>query len=343
MYRIIIFVGLFLWSTLGQSQTLMQMGNKHRLQIGASVKTNFEGGAAYIHTVLDHYHSITPSWEMKMPYLQPRRGVYEWSGADAIVNFAMQNGKTVHGHTLVFAKEDRVPSWFLNLSSREKEEEMVSFIKTTISHYKNKFPGVVTSWDVVNEAVDEEGLIRDSAYSDIGSNKGSFVALAFRAAAEADSRALLFYNDYDLSWNERKLSSVLNGISSLKRAGVKIDGLGIQGHFTTDHAPKSVGEYRSLIRRIASYGLVVKFTEVDVRIPKNKVSDGVHLQRAEDYYSRVYEACAREQACTGVTTWNVNTKNSWIHTYSPSYAPLLPFDDNFNKTRMFDAIADGLK
>ena len=175
------------------------------------------------------FNSITAEWEMKMNPISTGPGSYNWTGADALVDFAEENGMQVHGHTLVW--HQTTPSWMENFRGDDEafEEAVKEYMTTVIERYK----GRVVSWDVINEAFDDErGELRNSVFRRrMGDD---YIARLFQYAREADPDLLLFYNDYGLTWSLPKRRAVMRMLDDFQERGIPIDGVGLQMHMAWD-------------------------------------------------------------------------------------------------------------
>lgn len=295
----------------------------------------------YPSLVAQQYNSITAESEMKMDKLQPQQGVFNFSGADTIASFARDNGKKVHGHTLVWSVS--TPAWFSSLTSAAKRTAMESHIRTVVSYFKDKYPGTVASWDVVNEAIASNGTIRTNTLTNIGTHPSHHVYYAFKAAQAADPNAQLYMNDFGIQVAGVKQDGLVNLINLIRGWGAVVHGVGIQGHFNTDVAPPTITQLRATIQRFGAMGLKVKFTELDVRTKTSDGTSSTELSWQSSYYYNVTRACVLEPACVGITTWGFNPTYSWIPKYFTGYSAILPFDSNYQPTNSFNLMTRALK
>jgi len=301
-------------------------------QLGAAVNDVMldKAGPRYVQTLLAHYRSITPEWEMEMSQLEPSRGHFTFARADQIVAFANRHHMPVRGHTLVW--DEMVPSWVLHGSwTRAQLESMLhTYITTVVSHYRGK----VEEWDVVNEPLTTDGHMRQSIWERvIGPD---YVSLAFRWAHEADPHARLFLNEYGAEWNDPKEHALYQLVSGLKAAGIPIGGVGFQAHLLLDaHPPQA--ELTGVLRQFAALGLRLEITELDVRAGG---SAPLARRMAEEasIYRTVAASCAAVRACARVTTWGITDAATWIGT---SNRPL-PFDTHYRAKPAWYALRAGL-
>ncbi|WP_224247842.1 endo-1,4-beta-xylanase [Hyalangium gracile] len=273
----------------------------------------------YQQTFLAHFDSMTPEYEMKIAQLQPRFGEFEFANADRLVAFAEQHGKELRGHTLIWGNS--LPAW---LTGRTwTREELIEVLETYVATVVGRYRGRIPEWDVVNEAIDDQGRLRANLWRDtIGPE---YIALAFRAAHRADPSARLFYNDFSAEKPNAKAAAIYELAVSLKAQGVPIDGIGMQAHVSPNYYPTQA-ELESVIARLEGAGLRADLTEMTVNL--SQVSDMPEAEQLE-LQARIYKgmvaACQARRACTRVTAWGVTDKYNSLGSGS---APLL-FDTRY--------------
>lgn len=229
--------------------------------------------------VKTHFNSVVAENCMKSMSLQPREGQFQFRDADQFVEFAEQNKMFAIGHTLIW--HSQAPRWFFvdeqgNEASREVLiERMKKHITTVVSRYKGRIKG----WDVVNEAIMDDGSFRKSKfYTIIGED---FIRLAFEFAHAADPEAELYYNDFSMSL-EGKRNGVVSMINKLKKQGVKVTGIGMQGHVGLDY-PK-ISDFEKSILAFSATGVKVMITELDVTVlPKPGRNMGADINQNYEY------------------------------------------------------------
>lgn len=303
----------------------------------SKLKTN----STYRNSIISNARSITAETAMKIAYLHPAQNSYVWSDADYLVDFAVQNNIRVHGHTLVWHQS--LPSWVTNFvgDSTAWENLLKTYIQTVVRHFKGK----VASWDVVNEAVADDGSMRTTSlwYQKLGSG---YIARGFQYAHEADSSALLFYNDYGHEWGTTKRNAILNLVNVLKNSGVPIDGIGLQMHTRHDLADANI---IAAINTAAQTGLQVHISEVDISLNNSNnqtltYNSNLAQQQSDKYKMLVktFYALPKPQQF-GITTWGVGDNDSWIPGfYSRPDWPLL-FNYNYDKKAAFYGVLNGVR
>jgi len=294
-----------------------------------------------------HFSQLTPEWEMKMEYILPQGSsatdpaTWRWEGPDAIAAFASAHGQRLHGHTLAWYAEK--PPAFEALDGQAGFE---AAYRNYMSVVTGRYPRA-TSWDVVNEAVNEDGVgLRDCLWS---KNLGQIehMLIAFEAAAEANPKATLFINDYFLETIPRKRLEFMRLAETLLKRGAKLGGLGTQTHMDIDVAPGAVA---AAIKDLASLGLPIHVSELDIslgrkRIELRTVEDRLLLQakKVAEVAGAFMDLPARQRFA--FTAWGLRDKDSWLR-HPPNAGdgtdqPLL-FDDNGQAKPAFEALAHAL-
>jgi Beta-1,4-xylanase len=264
-----------------------------------------------------HFNSITAENEMKFERVHPTEDQYTFDAADQLVAFAKANGMGVRGHTLVWHNQTS-PWMFTNEDGSTVDRDtllarMKSHIETVVSRYK----GDIYAWDVVNEAVSDNGdeQLRPSKWLDIIGE--DFIAKAFEYAHAADPNALLFYNDYNES-NPVKREKIYTLVKSLLDKGVPIHGVGLQAHWSLYHP--AIDEIREAIERYASLGVKLHITELDVsmfqfddrRTDLAAPTEEMLALQAERYKQFFQVLKNYSEHITSVTFWGAADDYTWL-------------------------------
>ncbi len=211
--------------------------------------------------VKEHFNSIVAENVMKSERIQPKEGEFNFALPDKFVEFGEANDMTMIGHTLIW--HSQAPRWFFkdsvgnDVTKEVLIERMKNHIHTVVTRYKGKIKG----WDVVNEAILDNGEWRKSKFYEIIGEE--FVELAFRFAHEADPEAELYYNDYSMS-KSGKREGVVKMVKNLLDKGIRVDAVGMQGHISLKH-PK-IEEFEKSIVAYANLGVKVMVTELDMTV-----------------------------------------------------------------------------
>ncbi len=302
--------------------------------IGAAVQSRLLGEPLYARTLSRHFDYVTAEWEMKWDPTERSPGVFSFEGADAIVGFAETNRMRIKGHALLW--HEALPDWVKSLSPTALGTAIEDHVRTVVGRYR----GRLVAWDVVNEAVAEDGSgLRDTVFRQkLGE---SYLDLAFRAAREADPEALLIYNDYGAEGRGRKSDEVYALVRRLRERGVPVDGVGLQMHVSAQDRPPS-GEIATNMRRLAELGLVVNVSEMDVRIRNVAGDQSTRLAVQRREYEDIVAVCVAEPRCHAVTFWGFTDRYSWIDSFFGPDDPLL-FDDGYAPKPAFFGVQDALR
>ncbi len=331
--------------------------------VGAALNPEqfFERDASGAALIKQHFNTITPENVMKWEVIHPEPGRYDFEAADRYVEFGEANDMFIVGHTLVW--HSQAPDWVFedgagNPASRDTLlARMRDHIFTVVGRYKGRVDG----WDVVNEALNEDGTLRESPWLQIIGEE--YLAKAFEYAHEADPEAELYYNDYSLE-NPAKRDGAVRLVQHLLDQGLRVTGIGTQAHHGLASDAPTVEAQAATIEAFAALGVDVMITELDIAVlPRPREHWGADIsQRAElrDELNPYTEALpdsvqqalaqryadlfgvflAHQEAISRVTFWGVTDGDSWLNGWPiagrTSY-PLL-FDREYQPKPAFDAV-----
>lgn len=303
-----------------------------KFYIGTALNADqiLEEDTGAVRVVKAHFNSITAENIMKSEIIQPIEGEFDFDLADKFVEFGEKNGMKIIGHTLVW--HSQAPKWFFvdeqgnDVSPEILKERMKTHITTFVSRYKGRVKG----WDVVNECINDDGSWRNSKFYQILGE--DFVRYAFEFAHEADPDAELYYNDYSMA-NPGRRQGVINMVKSLQEQGVRIDGIGMQGHLNMDYP--SIEEFEKSLLAFADLGVQIMITELDLSVlpsPRrdvganvasifeyqkeiNPYADGLPEDVQEKQFKRYADFfrlfLKHQDKIDRVTLWGVNDAQSW--------------------------------
>lgn len=316
-------------STVTQELTLKDaVGDQFLIGTAVNVRQVAGKDTNATNIVKHHFNAIVAENCMKMEELHPSEDVYDFKAADDFVKFGEENGLTMTGHVLIW--HSQCPEWFCvdkngkNVSPEVLKQRMKDHIYTIVNHFKGKLKG----WDVVNEAIVEDGSYRKSKFYEILGEE--FIPLAFQYAHEADSTIELYYNDYGMD-NPGRREGVVKLIRSLKEKGLRIDAVGMQGHMGMDY-PK-IEEFEKSMLAFAAEGVKVMITEWDMSALPTvsrtaNISDTIAFKKALNPYpdalpdsvSQAWNARMKQffelfekhaDIVDRVTAWGVTDGDSW--------------------------------
>lgn len=359
-------VVLFTVTSCAAAQPSLKDAFQDKFLIGAALNESqvLERNATQAALVKRHFNTITPENVMKWGRIYPQPNRYEFGPADQFVEFGERNKMVIIGHTLIW--HSQTPNWvFQDESGQPATREfllsrMSNHIHTVVGRYKGRVHG----WDVVNEALNEDGTLRRSPWLRIIGE--DYLVKAFEFAHAADPNAELYYNDFSLE-NEPKRNGAIAIIKKLQAAGVKVHGIGTQTHAKMDWPSPQLVE--DTITAFANLGVQVMITEVDIDVLPERtrnlsadvsrrdaaapelnpypsgLPDAVQQALAKRY-GEIFAVYARHaDKISRVTFWGVTDGESWLNNWPirgrTSY-PLL-FDRNSQPKPAFEAVIQAVR
>jgi endo-1,4-beta-xylanase len=317
---------------------LRVLADRADLRIGTAVDmAALADDSAYRGTTGREFNSVTAENVMKWEVVEPTRGTYDWSGADALVRFARERGQVVRGHTLVW--HSQLPGWLTSgvadgsIGVAELRGILRKHITTEVKRYKGK----IHQWDVVNEVFEEDGSLRNSLWlQQLGP---SYIADAFRWAHAADPKAKLFLNDYNVEGVNAKSTAYYELAKRLRAEGVPVQGFGIQGHLAIQYG--FPGDVPGNLARFAALGMQTAFTEVDVRMILPVDEEKLATQAA--YFRGLLDACLGTRSCKSFTVWGFTDKYSWVAGVFEGQGAATLLDEDFGVKPAWGAVREGLR
>lgn len=284
----------------------------------------------YQKILLKEFNSITPENSLKMEVVRPKKNRFDFSQADYILAFAKKHKLRLRGHPLIWHRQ--LPTWIFELDKQELEKVFEEHIRTLVKRYN----GQVASWDVVNEAFNSNGELRNSIWLEkLGP---AYIERAFTIAREEDPDAKLFYNDYALEYGDAKYRAVSNLLKDFKQRKIPIDGLGLQAHIFPKDFDKEL-KLDEIISELQDLGLEVEFSEVDVAIPVADKGNSKNRQRQIAIYKEISKTFKQNPNCTGLSFWGISDKHSWIPKEIPGLGEACLFNEEFGRKEVYRGVA----
>jgi endo-1,4-beta-xylanase len=322
--------------------TLRQAADRAGLLVSAAVRPSVFSEAAYSETLAREFNMVEPEDAMKWAAIRRSPDSFDFREGDEIVTFAHAHGMKVRGHCLVWDHNN--PEWLAKgqFTPEQLSHLLQEHITTVMKHYA----GQVFAWDVVNEALDENGRFKDSPWYNqpgigFAGEDAAYVEQAFRWAHEADPHALLFYNENSGEGLNRKSDAIYDMVKKFKHHGVPIGGVGLQMHISRlDLDTKAIA---ANIKRLTALGLQVHITELDVSLPVDATghASADDLLGQASVYRAVVHACLQNPGCTAIQTWGFTDKYSWIGSHSHgTRGAALPFDSGYKPKPAYDAMIE---
>lgn len=279
-------------------------------------------GAIYADIAGEEFNIVSTENSMKFDFINPIPGKYRWAATDNMVQQAKAHNQTIHGHTLVWYTA--LPAWVWRSAFADRELIMREFIDRVMSRYADDIP----LWDVVNEALEDDGTLRRSVwFQGMGA---SYIDTAFRQARLSAPDATLIYNDYDIAFAGPKSDGMLALVQQLKDAGTPLDGVGFQLHLFADF--DKVDEVIETFQKVADMDLDIYVTELDISL-----GSGQTLTQQAELYEQILSACLDQPRCKAFQTWGFTD----MYTWRPGLRPLL-LDESYQVKPAYRALQQRL-
>ncbi len=336
-----------------QTEALNRLAAQKGLRYGTTISAaQITHDPSFVALVLQQAGLVVPENDMK--WLDMNRGAPsedDYGPADTVAGFAVEGGLALRGHNMLWYF--RTPHWFFTLPGRDAQRRaVVDRIKALAGRYR----GIIHSWDVVNEPIEPkdgrpDGL-RKAVFLDVLGPE--YLDLAYRTAREADPKARLVVNEYDVELDspehEARRTVLLNLLRRMQKAGTPVDAVGIQAHLDAVGGPPfSPAVLRRFMADIAGLGLTIQITELDVTDAHAPADIAVRDRLIADTYRRFLDAALDEPAVKMVVTWGLSDRHSWIVRRETNQAKWrrdglpsrpLPFDADLRPTPAFAAMVD---
>ncbi|SFD10522.1 endo-1,4-beta-xylanase [Algibacter pectinivorans] len=341
------------------------------ISLKESFKHDFYIGTAISHSQINQinhktntllekeFSSITPENAMKWEQIHPQKNTFFFDVSDTYVALGEKYNMHIVGHTLVW--HSQLSSWVETIKDSITMAETIEIhINTIVKRYK----GRIHTWDVINEALNEDGDFRNSNFYKLMGE--SYITHAFKLAAKADPDAKLIYNDYNL-WKPKKRAGAVKLIKNLQEQDIKIDGVGMQAHWSLEYP--TLEDIESSILTYAALGLKVSFTELDITMLPNpwdldgaaveqnftqfehdpkmnpypiELTDAAQTKLANRYKDIFKLFLKHKDKIERVTFWGLNDEQTWLNNWpikGRTNHPLL-FDRNLKQKKAYHAVLD---
>ena len=359
-----VFAGCSTQTAKDEVLTLKDALGKHNILAGVAVNVDEVAGRTpkAQDVITANFSSIVAENCMKQEKIVPEQNKYFFDDADQFVDFGEKNGMKIIGHCLVWHSQ-AAPWFFTDEKGVEvSRDTLISRMKNHIVTLMTRYKGRIYGWDVVNEAIEDDGDFRESPYYKIIGP--DYIEIALKTAHEADPDAELYLNDYSMS-KPGKRDKYVELVKSLKTKGCRIDAIGMQSHNGDDYP--DLTEYEKSMDAFAACGVKVMMTELDLNLlPKpedfgggaNVGDDFKYRQELDPYkegldekaqklfderylaFFKIYEK--HKEQISRITLWGVSDKTSWLNNWPvegrTSY-PLL-FDREYNPKPVLQKIVE---
>jgi endo-1,4-beta-xylanase len=341
---------------ISSNSTSLKEGFKNEFLIGTALNATQieekEPNAAAL--VPQQFNAITPENIMKCEIIHPDWDRYDFDLSDKYVEYGKKHKMFIVGHTLIWHSQ-LAPF----VSKIKSSDSLLMFMTNHINTVAGRYAGKVDSWDVVNEALNEDGTLRNSVFlQKLGDD---YIRKAFELAAKAAPNTELYYNDYNIE-QPKKRAGAIAMIKKLQTSGTRIDGVGIQGHWRINGLP--LEDIENSIIEFSALGLKVSFTELDITVLPNPwdlkgadvnqnfegspymnpypqgLPDSMQIKLAKCYEDLFKIFIKHQDKIERITFWGVNDGQSWLNGWpikNRTNYPLL-FDRNFKPKLAFEKV-----
>lgn len=300
------------------------------------------------------FSAITPENIMKCEIIHPEWDRYNFDMSDKYVAYGKKQNMFIVGHTLVWHSQ---LSPFV--SKIQSKDSLLLFMTNHINTVAGRYAGKINGWDVVNEALEEDGTLRKSIFlNKLGED---YLVKAFQLAAKAAPNTELYYNDYNIE-QPKKRAGAIALIKKIQANGTRIDGVGIQGHWSINGPP--IKDIEESILAYSALGIKVMFTELDLTVLPNPwdlkgadvnqnfegspymnpypkgLPDSMQVKLAKNYEDLFKLFVKYHDKISRITFWGVNDGQSWLNGWpikNRTNYPLL-FDRNFKPKLAFEKV-----
>jgi len=341
-----------------QKVSLSQKFQKHFL-VGAAINEGqiLQKDQPSVSIIKKEFNTISPENVMKWMFVQPKPNEFYFDHTDKYVQFGLDNNMHIVGHALIWHSQI---ANFMN--SIKDSTKMIQHVTNHISTLVNRYKGKIDTWDVVNEALNGDGTLRESIFLKVlGEN---YLETVYKMAEKYDSNADLAYNDYNLC-KPKKREGAVKLIKSLQKNGAKINSVGIQAHWQL--TSPTLEEIETSILAFSELGVKVMFTELDISVLPNpwelsgaevtqnfkkfegdkkmnpfpeNLPDSVKEKLAKRYENIFKLFVKHKDKISRVTFWGVTDKFSWLNDWpikGRTNYPLL-FDRNYKEKKAYQRI-----
>jgi endo-1,4-beta-xylanase len=357
-------LGTVLGGTLSATKAVAASG----LSAAASRRGRFFGSAVRFErlqtepalrgAVLQDCAVLTPEVELKWDAIEPAPGKWSLTNIDGLVRFALETGKAVRGHTLLWHRS--TPAWAEQRLHEQRDWRLIA------RHFAAVIPrhgDAIAEWDVVNEPIETgyrwDGLRRNVFLEAFGPD---YIRRALVEARALAPRARLMLNEYSLEYDSREERDrrylFLKLVEGLRRSGAPLDGIGLQGHLDLRKGTVSTSSIAAFVRELAGMGLTIVVTELDVKEAEYTAPADRRDRMAADEVRRYLDAVLAEPSVTGIMTWGLSDRHSWLEVLDEDYRRFpgawqngdgpglnrgLPYDSAMRRKPMYAAIEGALQ
>ncbi|KAK3906371.1 glycoside hydrolase [Staphylotrichum tortipilum] len=313
-----------------------------KLYFGTAMETNNFNDMAYqaISSNRNEFGMFTPENSQKWEVTEPTQNQFSFTQADQVAMKVKSNGQLLRCHTLTW--HSQLPGFVT--TTTWTRATLTAALTAHITNVMKHYAGFCYAWDVVNEALNEDGSFRQSVFfKTLGP---SYIPLSFSLAAAADPTAKLYYNDFNLETTAAKADGALKIVQLIQSppqniTGARIDGVGFQAHLNVGQTPTRA-QLAATLRRFTALGVEVAYTELDIAHTKLPASEADNQKQAADYVATV-GSCLDVKECVGITVWQFSDKYSWVPGTFPGKGEACLYTEGFEKKVAYEAVVGLLR
>lgn len=296
--------------------------------------------------VLTECGEISPELELKWSYIEPAQGQFNFSGADALSDFAARHHLAFHGHTLLW--DQTIPGWASEALTRNADWAIiVHYFAAILPRYQ----ATIATWDVVNEPIDvvsgRDGMRISPFLEAFGTD---YVGRALKEAHKHVPKAKLFINEYGLIYNipeaRAKRAALLKLIDSIQADSIPLDGIGVQAHLELEYQPSfDAAAFADFLNELGVRNLEVRISELDVKENQTDLPFKERDQRAADAVAEVLKVAVANRAVGTITSWGLSDRYSWLPAVKgeAGYNRGLPFNTDLQEKPLYHAIKEAMQ
>jgi endo-1,4-beta-xylanase len=345
----------------GPTPTILKDAFRDAFMVGTALspKQFNEMDSANVALVKSQFNQISPENVLKWEVVHPQPTTFNFTPSDAFVAFGEKNGMTVVGHTLVW--HSQTPRWVFEDAAGQPltRDALLARMKDHIDNVVGRYKGRIKGWDVVNEALNEDGTMRQSPWLRIIGD--DFAVKAFEYAHAADPAAELYYNDYNLA-TPTKRDGAIALVKRIRAAGIPVAAIGSQDHHKLDWPSAALVD--SMFMAFRAAGVHGNVTELDIDVLPRAVAantadvgvrvqggpsmnpytaglpDSVQKQLAKRYGDMFAVYMKHRDIIDRITFWGATDADSWLNGWpvrGRTNHPLL-FDRQNRPKPAFDAV-----
>ncbi|RDV14711.1 1,4-beta-xylanase [Pontibacter diazotrophicus] len=351
--------------TAETTPTSLKEAFKDDFYIGAALNHRqvSNNDAQAISLIQEQFNTISPENLLKWESVHPKPDTYNFEPADNFVALGEQHDMFVVGHTLVW--HNQTPDWVFEdeQGNPVSKEVLLKRMEDHINAVAGRYSGKIDGWDVVNEALNDDGTLRKSKWHEIIGEE--YLEKAYEFARKAAPNAELYYNDYNM-WKPAKRDGAILLVRNLQAKGIKVDGIGMQGHWGVQDNSPTLEQIEEAIVAYSELGVKVMITELDIDVlpnPSNRqgadidatfefdekynvyttgLPDSVEQQLTKRYTDIFNLFRKHNDKISRVTFWGVTDNDSWLNNWPirgrTSY-PML-FDRQYQPKPAYNAVLE---